>query len=251
MVLHYYSYEKSDVFMSKERLHKILAAAGVDSRRKCEQLILDGLVTVNGRVVNTLPAFADIETDAIMVAGRRLQPQKKVYYLLNKPKGVLCTNYDPGGRRKAIDLIDREQRIFCIGRLDADITGAIILTNDTSLLSDKLTHPRHCISKTYIVRVRDRITPAAVEKLKKGIWLSEGRVQPAKVKILKTCHTESLLEIKITQSFNRDIRRIMAKVGYKVTALKRTQIGRISLYGLGVGRYRKLTSSEVNYLKGS
>lgn len=235
--------------MATERLHKILAAAGVDSRRKCEQLILDGLVSINGRVVDTLPAFADIETDVITVDGRRLRAERKVYYLLNKPKGVLCTNYDPGGRRKAIDLIDCRQRIFCIGRLDTDTTGAIILTNDTSL-SDKLTHPRHCLSKTYVVGVKGRITPEAVEKLKKGIWFSEGRTFPAKVKILKAHNAESLLEIKVTQGLNRQIRNITAKAGYKVTALKRTQIGRISLYGLSVGRYRELTSSEVEYLKG-
>jgi 23S rRNA pseudouridine2605 synthase len=235
--------------MPKERLQKILAAAGVDSRRNCEQLILAGLVRVNGRVVDTLPVFADIETDVIMVDGQRLRPEKEVYYLLNKPKGIICTNYDPGGRRKAIDLIDCRQRIFCVGRLDADTTGAIILTNDTSL-SDKLTHPRHHLVKTYVVGIQGKITSEAVEKLKKGIWLSEGRAQPAKVKILKAHHTQSLLEIKITQSLNRQIRRITAKVGYKVTALKRIQIGRISLHHLGVGCYRELTSPEVDYLKG-
>jgi 23S rRNA pseudouridine2605 synthase len=235
--------------MTTERLHKILAAAGVDSRRKCEQLILDGLVRVNGRVVDMLPAFADIETDIITVDGQRLRPQKKVYYLLNKPKNVICTNYDPGGRTKAIDLIDCRQRIFCVGRLDTDTTGAIILTNDTSL-SDKLTHPKHYIAKTYVVSVKGKITSEAVEKLKKGIWLSEGRTQPAKVKILKAHNIESLLEIRIIQSLNRQIRRIMAKVGYKVTSLKRTQVGRISLHHLGVGRYRELTSAEVDYLKG-
>lgn len=237
------------LFMAKERLQKILAAAGIDSRRKCEQLILGGFVSVNGKIVDTLPIFADIETDIIKVAGRRLRPEKKVYYLLNKPKGVLCTNYDPGGRRKAIDLIDCRQRIFCVGRLDADTTGAIILTNDTSL-ADKLTHPRHRLAKTYIVGVKGKMTPQAVEILKKGVWLSEGKTQPAKVKILKSGHTESLLEIKITQGLNRQIRRIMAKAGYKVFSLKRTQIGRISLDRLGIGCYRELTSPEVEHLKG-
>ncbi len=235
-------------FMAKERLQKILAAARVDSRRNCEQLILSGSVSVNGRVVDTLPVFADAETDIIMVAGRRIRPEKKVYFLLNKPKGVLCTNYDPGNRRKAIDLIDCKQRIFCIGRLDTETSGAIILTNDTSL-SNKLTHPGHQLVKTYVVGVKGKITPEAVERLKKGIWLSEGKVLPAKVKILKTNNAESLLEIKIIESLNREIRRILAKVGYKVTSLKRTQIGKISLTRLGTGNYRVLASSEVEYLK--
>jgi 23S rRNA pseudouridine2605 synthase len=235
--------------MAKERLQKILAAAGIDSRRNCEQLILAGLVRVNGRIADTLPAFADIETDVITVNSQRLRPPKKVYYLLNKPKGVLCTNYDPGGRRKAIDLIDCRQRIFCVGRLDADTTGAIILTNDTSLC-DKLTHPRHQLIKTYIVGIKGKITSEAVEKLKKGIWLSEGKTQPAKVKILKAHNVESLLEIQTIQSLNRQIRRIIAKVGYKATSLKRTEIGKISLHHLGAGSYRELIGSEVDYLKG-
>jgi 23S rRNA pseudouridine2605 synthase len=235
--------------MGKERLQKILAAAGVDSRRNCEQLILNGFVRVNGRIVDTLPVFADTEIDIITVDGRRLRPEKKVYYLLNKPKGVICTNYDPDGRRKAIDLVDCRQRIFCIGRLDADTTGAIILTNDTSL-ADKLTHPRHQLIKTYIIGVEGKITPDAIEKLKKGIWLSEGRTQPAKVKIIKAHRAESLLEIKTTQGLNRQIRMVMAKVGHKVTTLKRTQIGRISLYHLGAGGYRELTPAEADYLKG-
>ncbi|MCX5633716.1 MAG: pseudouridine synthase [Phycisphaerae bacterium] len=234
--------------MPKERLQKILAAAGIDSRRNCEQLILSGFVSVNGKIVDTLPVFADRETDIITVAGRRLRPEKKVYFLLNKPKGVLCTNYDPDNRRKAIDLIDCKERIFCVGRLDTETSGAIILTNDTAIC-DKLTHPRHQLAKIYVVGVKGKITQEAVEKLKKGIWLSDGRIQPAKVKILKAHYAESLLEIKITQSLNREIRRIMAKVGYKVTSLKRTQIGKISLHRLSVGCYRALTNPEVEHLK--
>ncbi len=234
--------------MPKERLQKILAAAGVDSRRNCEQLILDGLVRVNRQIVDTLPAFADIETDVITVDGQKLRPEKKVYYLLNKPKGVLCTNHDPGGRRKAIDLVDCQSRIFCVGRLDADTTGAIILTNDTAI-SNKVTHPRHQLAKTYVVCVKGKITKEAVEKLKKGIWLAEGKTGPMRLKILKAHNAESLLEIKLHQGLNRQIRRAMAKIGYNVTSLKRTKIGKISLYHLGIGRYRELTKVEIDYLK--
>ena len=234
--------------MPKERLQKILAAAGVDSRRNCEQLILDGLVRVNRQIVDTLPAFADIETDVITVDGQKLRPEKKVYYLLNKPKGVLCTNHDPGGRTKAIDLVDCKSRIFCVGRLDTDTTGAIILTNDTAI-SDKVTHPRHQLAKTYVVCVKGKITKEAVEKLKKGIWLAEGKTGPMRLKILKAHNTESLLEIKLHQGLNSQIRRAMAKVGYNVTSLKRTEIGKIFLYHLDIGRYRELTEAEIDYLK--
>ena len=234
--------------MSQERLHKILASWGVDSRRNCEQLILNGLVRVNGKVVDTLPTFADPETDVITVSGRKIKSENKVYYLLNKPKGFLCTNNDPEGRKKAIDLIPPGHRIFCIGRLDAETTGAIILTNDTALV-DKLTHPLHELVKTYVAAVKGKITSEAVEQMKRGVWLAEGKVMPAKVKILKANNTESLIEIKISQSLNRQIRRIMAKVGYKVTTLKRTEIGRISTYRLGIGKYRPLTKAEIDYLK--
>jgi len=119
--------------MAEQRLQKFLAAAGVDSRRKCEELILDGVVRVNGQVVNELPAFVDPEKDAIMIAGKRVRPVQKVYFLLNKPKGVICTSRDPKGRKKAIDLINCRERVFCVGRLDADTTGIILLTNDSEL----------------------------------------------------------------------------------------------------------------------
>lgn len=234
--------------MARERLHKILASWGVDSRRNCEQLILGGAVKVNGKIVDTLPAFADPEIDVITVSGRKIRPENKVYYLLNKPKGYLCTNNDPAGRKKAIDLVPPSGRVFCVGRLDADTTGAVIITNDTAI-SDKLTHPRHELSKTYIVTIKGKITSETIEQMKKGVWLSDGKAVPGRVKIIKAQTAESVLEIKISQSLNREIRRIMSKFGYKVTALKRMAIGKISIYKLGIGQFRTLTKAEVDYLQ--
>ena len=234
--------------MAKERLQKILAAAGIDSRRKCEELILTGDVSVNGKVVDTLPAFADAETDEIKVNGRRIKFQKKVYFLLNKQKGVICTNDDSLGRVKAVDIINCKERIFCIGRLDADSAGIIILTNDTAL-ANRLTHPKYQLAKTYITEVEGSISPHQVEKLKSGIWLAEGKTQPAFVKILKKGKAESFLEIRVKQGLNRQVRRMLAKVGLKVKSLKRTKIGKISAAGLGVGRFRELKSYEIEYLK--
>ncbi|OQA00385.1 MAG: Ribosomal large subunit pseudouridine synthase B [Planctomycetes bacterium ADurb.Bin401] len=234
--------------MANERLQRILAAAGIDSRRNCEQLIVQGAVRVNGKIVDTLPAFADAEKDIITVDGRRIQRPRKVYFLLNKPKGVICTNEDPGGRRKAIDLIDCRERIFCAGRLDTDTTGALILTND-SVLADRLTHPKYNLEKTYLVTVRDKVTPEIIEKIKKGVWLSEGKAAPSKIKVLKAAEKESTLEIKIKVGMNREIQRIMARFGFKIRALKRTHIGRISIERIAVGGYRQLTSSEIDYLK--
>jgi 23S rRNA pseudouridine2605 synthase len=234
--------------MTEQRLQKVLAAAGVDSRRKCEELILDGAVRVNRKVVDKLPVFVDPEKDVITVNGKKIHAAKKVYFLLNKPKGVICTNRDPQGRTKAIDLVHTRERIFCAGRLDADTTGLIILTNDSEL-TNRLTHPKYGLTKTYIVRVKGELVGEQIEKLKRGIWLAEGKTGRASVKILKRGHKESLVEVTIRQGLNRQVRRMLAKVGLPVKSLTRTRIGKLTARGLGVGKFRALTSAEVTYLK--
>ena len=234
--------------MTRQRLQKVLAAAGIDSRRKCEQLILSGRVCVNSTVVSSLPAFADPEVDVITLDSKRIRPVRKVYFLLNKPKGVICTNRDPQGRRRAIDLVGCRERVFCAGRLDADTTGLIILTNDSEL-ANRLTHPRYKLTKTYVASVKGRIDPEIVEKLKRGIWLAEGKSGPVSVKVLKRGGSVSLLEVTIKQGLNRQIRRILAKVDLPVKSLKRTRIGRINDRGLGTGSFRTLTKSEIEYLR--
>ncbi len=232
----------------QQRLQKVLAAAGVDSRRKCEELILDGIVRVNRKVVDELPAFVDPERDVITVNGKRIHAAGKVYFLLNKPKGVICTNSDPQGRKKAIDIVSARERIFCVGRLDIDTTGLIVLTNDSEL-ANRLTHPRYGLAKTYVARVKGQVTGEQVEKLKRGIWLAEGKTGRASVKILKRSYKESLLEITIGQGLNRQIRRMLAKVELSVKSLKRTKIGKLNARGLGVGKFRPLTKAEIAYLK--
>jgi len=234
--------------MAQVRLQKILSGAGIDSRRNCEQLILEGEVRVNGKVVDTLPAFADPDSDQITVHGRRIGPVRRVYYLLNKPRGVICTNLDPQGRRKAIDLVPQRERIFCVGRLDVDSSGLIILTNDSEL-TNRLTHPRYELAKTYRVDVTGQLSGGAIEKLKKGVWLSEGKTGRAAVKILRRGRNVSTLEIVIREGLNRQVRRMLARVGLGVKSLTRTKIGKIDLRGVGVGKYRELTHSEVGWLK--
>jgi 23S rRNA pseudouridine2605 synthase len=238
----------NDLCIMKERLQKVMASAGVASRRQCEELILEGAVRVNGRVVDELPAFVDPDVDAITVHGRRLEEPRRVYYLLNKPKGVICTSSDPQGRPRAIDLVPGQQRVFCVGRLDADTTGLIILTNDAEL-TNLLTHPKYKVFKTYVAKVAGRVESEAVEKLKQGVWLAEGKTGRSAVKVLRRGHNDSLLEITISQGLNRQIRRMLAKVGLPVQSLKRTRIGKLSIEGLGVGRYRPLSKSEVAALK--
>jgi 23S rRNA pseudouridine2605 synthase len=201
--------------MAEQRLQKVLAAAGVDSRRNCEELILEGAVRVNGKVVDTVPAFVDAEKDVITVNGRRIRAARKVYFLLNKPKGVICTNSDPQGRMRAIDLFRMDGRVFCVGRLDADTTGLIIITNDSEL-TNKLTHPRYELPKTYVVGVDGQISGDAAEKLKKGVWLAEGKARHAAVKILKRNYNESLIEITLRQGLNRQIRGMLLAAGLRV-----------------------------------
>jgi len=152
------------------------------------------------------------------------------------------------GRKKAIDIVSAGERIFCVGRLDADTTGLIILTNDSEL-ANRLTHPRYGLAKTYVTRVKGQIRGEVVEKLKRGIWLAEGKTSRASIKVLERSHKESLLEITIRQGVNRQIRRMLAKVGLSVRALKRTRIGKLNARGLGVGKFRTLTKAEVEYLK--
>lgn len=234
--------------MSRERLQKILAGEGVDSRRKCEQMIVDGRVEVNGKILSDLPVFADPDKDEIKVDGKKLKRTAGVYYLLNKPKGVICTNKDPKGRRKAIDLVKSDKHLVCVGRLDVDTTGLIILTNDKSLVN-RLTHPRYGLSKTYIAKVKGKVTGKQIEKLKKGVWLSEGKTGKSAVKVLQKGNNSSVLEIKISQGMNRQVRRMLARVGLDVTSLKRSKIGKINDKGIGVGKYRPLSKKEVKYLK--
>jgi 23S rRNA pseudouridine2605 synthase len=234
--------------MAKERLQKVMAAAGVASRRQCEELILEGIVTVNGRVVDQLPVFVDPENDIITVDRRRLKPPRHVYFLLNKPKGIICTNSDPQGRPRAIDLIGYPERIFCIGRLDADTTGLIILTNDSEL-ANRLTHPRYKVLKTYQAKVKGKVDGRVVEKLKKGVWLAGGRTGEATVKVLKSDQNESLLEITISQGLNRQVRRMLARVDVRIKSLKRIAIGKLQLGNLPVGKFRELNPSEVAGLR--
>lgn len=234
--------------MAVQRLQKILASAGIDSRRKCEELIKDGVVQVNKNIVDELPAFADPDKDIIMVNGKKIHAEQRVYFLLNKPKGVICTNQDPAGRKKAIDLVHTNKRIFCIGRLDIDTTGLIILTNDSEL-ANKLTHPKYGLPKTYVARIKGQVVGEQVEKIKKGIWLAEGKTGRAAVKILKRSHKESSIEVTIRQGLNRQVRRSLARVGLSVKSLSRTRIGRLNSRGLGLGKFRALTKTEVAYLK--
>ncbi len=203
---------------------------------------------VNRKIVDTLPAFADPDVDKITVNGKGIKPERKVYFLLNKPKGYICTNADPEGRKLAIGLIPIRERVFCVGRLDIESSGAIIITNDSEL-ANRLTHPRYELPKTYEVLVKGSVSADVLDKLKRGVWLAEGKTERSSVKLLKKGPEESLIEMTIRQGLNRQVRRMFAYVGLRVKKLKRTQIGNIDLKGIGVGNFKPLTSRQVNYLR--
>lgn len=231
-----------------ERLHKVMAEAGVASRRHCEELIADGQVKVNGRVVRKMPILVDPSVDVIVVAGRKLVPARKVYFLLNKPKRVVCTNNDPEGRKRAIDLLlGVRERVYPVGRLDADSVGLLLLTNDGDL-ANKLTHPRYGVIKKYVAEVSGSVASDVTEKLKRGVYLDEGKASAEHIKILRRGPKQSLLEIELREGRNRQIRRMLSRLGHPVRKLTRVRIGKLTLRGLGPGKFRELTKQEVDYL---
>lgn len=237
-----------------ERLHKVLAQTGLGSRRKCETLISAGHISVDGKRVTKAGQMVDPAKSMITCDGEHIKKQKKVYYLLNKPKGFVCTNVKASKAPRAIDFLPQvEQRIYTVGRLDKDSEGLIILTNDGEL-ANLLTHPRYEIEKIYRVDVKGMITDDAVRLLKRGIWISHGKTSPTGIKIVRRKYKSSTLEIRIREGKNREIRRILAKVNNPVIKLTRIRIGHLKLdHTLKTGRYRRLTTTEIKrlYLKAS
>ena len=235
--------------MALERLQKLLARAGADSRRACEDLIAAGRVTVNGQVVTTPGVKADLRTDDVRLDGQRLRHGPPEYWILNKPKGVICTNDDPAGRRRPVDLVrGTTARLFPVGRLDADSKGLLLLTNDGEF-ANRLTHPRYGVPKTYLATVNGRVTGDDIRHMLRGVYVAGGRARTGQVHILKRGLNRSIIRITLREGRNRQIRRVLARLGHPVRELVRTRLGRIGLRGLGVGKARRLTDEEVEYLK--
>ncbi len=230
------------------RLQKVLAEAGLGSRRACERIIEAGRVTVDGKRVITLGTTVDPDKNNICVNGEAVKKQRKIYFLLNKPKGYVCTNSDELDRIRAIDILDNvTQRVYTIGRLDKESEGLVILTNDGDF-SNKLSHPKYEISKTYYVEVDGYLTDEAVKALESGIWLSFGKTRPVRVKNVRKGSKRSKFEMVLKEGKNREIRRMLTDCGYKVRILRRTKIGTLSDPDLKIGKYRKLTDREIAQL---
>jgi len=222
-----------------------MAEAGVASRRKCEEIIAAGRVKVDGVVVTSMGFKADPEKAAIEVDGRPIQVERRVYYLLNKPKGVLSTTLDDFGRPTVIDLIPGEKRrLFPVGRLDEDTEGLILLTNDGEL-ANILTHPRYGVRKTYSAKLRGAITSRAVAQLQAGFRLEDGKARAEKVVITYKRRDASSVRLVVHEGRNHIVRRMLAKVGFPAKHLRRDRIAFLTLHGLAKGRHRRLTRREI------
>jgi 23S rRNA pseudouridine2605 synthase len=233
----------------QERLQKILASAGIASRRAAEQIITSGRVKVNGEVVTELGSKADPDKDAITVDGNPVHKQRsKVYILLFKPSGYMTTLKDPEGRPVVTDLLKGvTERVYPVGRLDYNTEGLLLLTNDGEW-ANRLMHPRHEVEKEYHVRVRGMVTSGQVAMLGNGVELDDGMTAPAKVSIIKASDNNTWLSIAIHEGRYRQVRRMCEAVSLSVVRLKRARYGNLDLNGLNPGQYRLLTDIEVQGL---
>lgn len=238
--------------MEEERLQKYLARAGVASRRKAEELILQGKIKVNHQTITELGTKINPLKDKVEYQGKVVKWQdEKIYILLNKPIGYVTTAKDQFNRDSVLDLVKVKPRIVPVGRLDMYTSGALILTNDGDFVY-KITHPKHEIEKTYTVTLKGIVQKEAVEQLKKGVKIEEYTTRPAKVKILKTEEekNQSRLEITIHEGKNRQVRKMCETVGYKVLALHRSKIANIGVKDLPLGKWRYLRKEEIQNLQG-
>lgn len=233
-----------------ERLQKVMAHAGVASRRESEQLILDGKVKVNGQKVTELGVKVDPTRDQIKVNNQVIKgKEKRVYYIVNKPRGYLTTVTDDRGRKTILDLVKGiDERIYPVGRLDYNSEGLLILTND-GRLANQLMHPRYRIRKWYLVEVSSEFQDQDLHTMRAGIKLDDGMTQEAYVEILQSSPEKSLIKIGIAEGRNRQVRRMCEALGYYVKRLIRTQIGPLKLGKLSTGSYRSLTPAEISKLK--
>jgi 23S rRNA pseudouridine2605 synthase len=252
----------------KERIQKVLANAGVASRRNIEELVREGRVAVNGKVMKRLPILIDPDEDRVEIDGDRVRlgaaaagkgrgkPQQRLYLLMNKPKGVYSTNVAQGEQTRAIDLLppDLPGRVYPVGRLDAESRGLLLLTNDGEL-TNQLTHPRYGVPKTYRATVEGFIKPQAVQELEQGVWMADPKTGKgfktgrSHIRIVRRGRDRSILEITIREGRNRQVRRMLARLGHKVRDLMRIKMGPLTLHGLSPGQVRSLTPREVRALK--
>jgi 23S rRNA pseudouridine2605 synthase len=236
--------------LAQERIQKILAKAGIASRREAERMVLEGRVMVNGKVIDALGLKADALKDAIKVDGKLLTGfEPKMTFLLNKPRGYLATVKDPKGRPTVMDLLKHlKWRVYPVGRLDLDAEGLLLLTNDGGL-ANRLAHPRFSIPRTYLVKVGGVPEEKELARLKRGIMLEDGRARVFSCSILRQKEKNSWLQVVVTEGRNRLVKRMFSAIGHPVLKLKRIRFGPIQLGNLPFGQFRHLTAEETAQLK--
>jgi len=234
-----------------ERLQKYMAACGIGSRRACEEFITQGRVLVDGQVVTRLGTQIDPDASVVRFDGNLVRGQPSLHYLLNKPRGSICSQVTKAGTTRAVDFVPtcaRDRRLFTIGRLDFHTTGLLLLTNDGEF-AYRLTHPRFGVEKTYRVEVEGAPDDETIERMRKGIWLSEGRTGPVDIRLVPRGRQHSLLELKLHEGKRREIRRLCARFGHEVRKLTRIAIGPIGLGDLPAGESRPLKPPEIAALR--
>ncbi|HTB21138.1 MAG TPA: pseudouridine synthase [bacterium] len=235
----------------QERVQKFLARSGVASRRQAEQMMLDGRVTVNGAVARELGAKVDPDKDAVKVDGKRVHGEQSAYVLLYKPKNTICTLDDPEQRPTVMDLVRGvKARIFPVGRLDFDTTGALLLTNDGEM-ANLLMHPRHRFSKTYLAKVKGIPTEERLEKLRRGVNIEGVRTAPAEVRLVAVKEKNSLVEVILREGRNRQVKRMFLEIGHPVIRLHRSAYAFLTLDGMEAGQWRPLLPEEIKRLRAS
>ena len=238
--------------MAKIRIQKLLSDAGVASRRAIEQMILEGRISVNGDLVAQLPCFVEGGKDEILIDGKPVPKYHAapVYILVNKPKGVVCTEYPgPQGEPRVIDIIPPQRsRVFVVGTVDDESTGILLVTNDGEL-AERMTHARYGLIRKYVVEAEGRLTEDAIAALKAGMFFDGRRTRRAYIKVLSRSLDRTLLEVDVAETHNRQVRRMLAKVGNKVRRLKRVAPGPLTDDGLKIGHWRYLLPGEVRRLK--
>lgn len=233
----------------QERLQKFLAQAGVASRRQAEQYMVDGRVTVNGAIVTELGFKVDPEQDAVKVDGKRVLGERLTYVLIHKPKATLCTLDDPEGRPLVTDLVKGvKARLFPVGRLDYDTTGALLLTNDGEL-ANLLMHPRHRFTKTYLAKVKGVPTEERLDKLRRGVNIEGQRTAPAEARLVALKEKNCLVELILREGRNRQVKRMFLEIGHSVLRLQRTAYAFLDLEGLEPSQWRYLHPEEVKRLQ--
>ncbi len=231
-----------------ERLQKVIAESGYTSRRKAEQLILDGKVKVNDQVVTILGTKVNT-SDEIVIDGQKLAKEDKEYYLFYKPRGVITSVSDEKDRKTVVDYFETDKRLYPVGRLDYDTTGLLLMTNDGDF-ANFIMHPKNEIEKKYIAKLEGIINGYAIKKLKEGVIIDESKVYPKKVKLRKIDKrtNTSIIEIVIHEGKNHQIKKMLEAVGFNVSKLKRESLGILDLKGLKSGDYRKITPKEIKQL---